>query len=131
VSSCIQLDRRGFITGTATLAFGGALPASLAHESEPLLVVCDRQFAPQADAAGHSRELLWIDGDVTSLWWTTLRPLWASGGARIAGITSAPSLFCLEQLARGARHRVSARQALAASDAIAWIIAPVSSRGFI
>jgi hypothetical protein len=129
MGSDIQLDRRGFITGTAALAFGGAVPASLSIESGSSLAVCDRKLAVHVDVIGHRGDILWIDGDVTSVWWTALRPLWAAGGARVAGITNAPALFCLEQLARGAGHRVIVRRPLNASGGIAWIIAPTSSRG--
>jgi hypothetical protein len=39
------------------------------------------------------------EGDVTDAWLRTLRPAWQRGPAVIAGLTTPPALFCLEQLA--------------------------------
>jgi hypothetical protein len=39
------------------------------------------------------------DGDVTSLWLSTIGPAWRRAPVAIAGLTRPPVLFCLEQLA--------------------------------
>lgn len=39
------------------------------------------------------------DGDVTDLWRNVLEPAWARGREPVAGLTRAPALFVLEQLA--------------------------------
>jgi hypothetical protein len=39
------------------------------------------------------------DGDVTSLWLSSIGPAWRHGPVAIAGLTRPPVLFCLEQLA--------------------------------
>lgn len=132
MQSTFRLDRRAFVTGTAALAASSALLAlNLGTDVRPALFVCDRHCAPQLPAADRPGDILWFNGDVTSVWWNTLRPLWRTGEARVAGVTRAPTLFCLEQLAHGARHRVIARQPLGSSDAIRWIIAPVRSGGLV
>jgi hypothetical protein len=39
------------------------------------------------------------DGDVTTLWLSTIAPAWRRSPVAIAGLTRPPVLFCLEQLA--------------------------------
>ena len=132
MQSTFRLDRRAFVTGAAALAVGTTLPAyCLGSDAQAALFICDRHCATQLAATDRRRDIVWFNGDVTSVWWSTLRPLWHTGEARVAGVTRAPALFCLEQLARSARHRVIARQPLGKSDAIRWIIAPVYSQGFV
>ena len=127
-----RLDRRAFVVGAAALAASSAVPASGLWDDVPTaLILCDRRCAPQIPAADRRRDIVWFNGDVTPVWSNTLRPLWRTGEARVLGVTRAPALFCLEQLARGMRHRVIARQALAGTDAIRWIIAPVSTGGLV
>jgi hypothetical protein len=46
-----------------------------------------------------------IDRDITALWSHDLRPQWVMGGGAIAGMTTACTLFCLEQLAKDHRMR--------------------------
>jgi hypothetical protein len=50
-----------------------------------------------------------LQGDVTALWVRDLEPHWAAGGGAIAGMTTAASLFCLEQLAKDHWMRVIVR----------------------
>ena len=50
-----------------------------------------------------------INGDVTALWVRDLRGQWLAGGGAIAGMTTARTLFCLEQLARDHWMRVVIR----------------------
>jgi hypothetical protein len=98
------------------------------------LVLVDQRFAALRERYAVAGELLLFTGDVTPLWRDRLAPLWKQRGAVIAGLSTAPALFCLEQLARGTRHVVT-RRALAVSPehapeskhgAIAWTIAPVA-----
>jgi len=65
-----------------------------------------RAFGAAAKSAG--RETAALQGDVTAVWRHHLRPHWAEGGA-IAGMTTASSLFCLEQLAKDHWMRVVVR----------------------
>jgi hypothetical protein len=58
-----------------------------------------RAFAAQAAAAG--RMTAAIRGDVTALWYDDLRLQWGAGRGAIAGMTTMPSFFCLQQLAKG------------------------------
>ena len=126
----LRLDRRAFVTGTAALAASAAVPASgLWVDTPTALFLCDRRCALQLPDSDRRRDIVWFNGDVTPVWSGTLRPLWREGEARVIGVTRPSALFCLEQLARGMRHRVISRQALAGTDAIRWVIAPVSSRG--
>jgi hypothetical protein len=130
VRPTLRLDRRAFVSGGAALAASAAMPAAALWDDAPTaLFLCDRRCALQLPASDRHRDIIWFNGDVTPIWSGMLRPLWRSGEARVVGVTQAPALFCLEQLARGMRHRVIARQALPGTDAIRWVIAPVSSRG--
>ena len=65
-----------------------------------------RAFGAAAKSVGRATTAL--QGDVTGLWRHHLRPHWARGGA-IAGMTTASSLFCLEQLAKDHWMRVVVR----------------------
>ena len=82
-----------------------------------------------------------IAGDVTSLWYSELHPLWKQRPVAIAGLTTYGPLFCLERLAWDHGMRVLHRQEHDARDAArndsradtpgepdqtlhAWIIAP-------
>lgn len=65
-----------------------------------------RAFGAAAALAGQSVHAL--QGDVTALWVRHLRPRWGAGGA-VAGMTTASSLFCLEQLAKDHWMRVVVR----------------------
>jgi hypothetical protein len=122
-----HLDRREFVTGAAAIAASSSLSVASASDTHAALFVCDRHCAGQLRGAHHNGNILWFNGDVTPIWWNTLRPLWRSEQTRVIGVTRAPALFCLEQLAHRDRHRVIARQTLRGSDAIGWIIASVSS----
>jgi len=85
-----------------------------------------------------------INGDVTALWLHDLRSHWARGGGAVAGLTTMPALFSLEQMAKDhwlpvtvrilhradagyvAAHRLTAassnwpRLAAALADGAAW-----------
>ncbi len=68
-----------------------------------------RAFGSAAERAGSSVGIADIDGDVTTLWSRELKPLWTAGAAAIAGMTTARTLFCLEQLAKDQWMRVLIR----------------------
>jgi hypothetical protein len=121
-----MLDRRTFLAASVSLT---ALPLTAATE-HPALFVLDRRFAALGATTLHA-EFTFIDGDVTALWRDRLSALWQSGTASVGGVTEAAALFCLEQLARGTGRKVSMRQPIAGTDAVRWVITPVSPRGFI
>jgi hypothetical protein len=60
-------------------------------------------------AARSMADAVAIRGDVTALWSRDLRGEWLAGRGAIAGMTSARSAFCLEQLARDHWMRVIIR----------------------
>lgn len=66
-----------------------------------------------------------MHGDPTAAWLELLDPLWRDGPAHVAGITSAPALFCVEQMAHGHGMRVLERSAAYGNEAlVAWVIGP-------
>ncbi len=68
-----------------------------------------------------------VGGDITALWSLDLRPQWSAGGGAIAGMTTARTLFCLEQLAKDHWMRVVVRAEHAISrghDAAHRVTAP-------
>jgi hypothetical protein len=143
------MDRRHFCVSSAAAVIAGAaadwacglgqtaapagLPSVRVHQ-----FVYDRRY-PAARAFGVAAlqtpsmsGAVAIEGDITALWLRDLRPLWIAGAAAIAGMTTARSLFCLEQLAgehwrrvviraehgipqgRGVTHRLTASEPMAA-----------------
>ncbi len=66
-----------------------------------------RAFGAAAARSGHATAAL--RGDVTGLWLSHLDPHWAGGGGAVAGMTTAASLFCLEQMAKDHWLRVVVR----------------------
>ncbi len=109
------MHRRQFcISGAAVaagLAAGRALPAAIrpidppaVDGPKPYKVIFDARYAASRAyglaAVGAGRMTAAICGDVTALWSTDLRLRWASGRTPIAGMTTAPSFFCLQQLAK-------------------------------
>jgi hypothetical protein len=121
----LSLDRRTFLAGSVALTAGtrlSALPAS------PDLLVLDRRFT-HLGVSSHA-DVAYIQGDVTALWREHLNDLWRASPASVAGVTDAAALFCLEQLARGHGRKVSMRHPIAGTNAVRWVISPVSSRGF-
>jgi hypothetical protein len=75
-----------------------------------------RAFGIGAEFAGCSAGIVAIGGDMTTLWSRDLRPQWSAGGGAIAGMTTARTLFCLEQLAQDHWMRVVIRVEHAISD---------------
>jgi hypothetical protein len=105
------MDRRTFcVTGVAALSGAAAglacLPAMSAPDIPIYKIIHDRRFGAAREfgrAAGGAPSragTVAIDGDITGLWLHDLRLHWSAGGGAIAGMTSARSAFCLEQLAR-------------------------------
>jgi hypothetical protein len=127
VVSRLKFDRRRFVVATAALAASPLLRAGEPSEEETsaTLFLCTRDCAGLLRSSERNGDIIWFNGDVTSLWSSTLRPLWRTGEARVAGVTRPPALFCLEQLARGMRHRVADREFLDEHNAVRWLIAPV------
>src|SRR5271169_4992659 len=111
------MDRRIFCLGSAAAAVCRPDGSAFAGASSGRAIALDRvvfdsryaecrSFAAAARRCGH--EPIAFDGDVTPLW-HELRRQWAAGVAGIAGMTSPPSLFCLEQLAKDHWRRVVIR----------------------
>src|SRR5450631_90245 len=116
------MDRRKFCVSSA--AFAAATAAGLHFrtaideigdsppESRVTLykVIFDARFPASRAfgmaAAGVGRTTAAIRGDVTSLWFGDLRLQWADSRGAIAGMTTQPSFFCLQQLAKDHWMRV-------------------------
>ncbi len=104
------MDRRQFCTaGAAALSLGAGGALSLAIErraaATPLYkaVFDERHAASRAFGAAAARKgvrTAAINGDVTALWLHDLRSHWARGGGAVAGLTTMPALFSLEQMAK-------------------------------
>lgn len=114
--------RREFLEGCAAAAAGLATfqlvtdsaSARVGHGRHELQrVIFDRDFAEARSFASAVRALgiraQAISGDVTSLWYDDLFFQWRAGAVVMAGLTGCSSLFCLEQLAWDAGHRVVLR----------------------
>ena len=119
------MNRRDFvISGTAATAGivlaqlmppaqPGPSPAGAGGPATSLTVIYDarfpaaRSFADGAEGRGYRSRS--IAGDVTSLWFDELQPVWARGDEPVLGMTTAQSLFCLEQLAWNHWKRVVSR----------------------
>jgi hypothetical protein len=121
------MDRRTFcVTGVAALSGAAAGLACLPAMSAPGIpiykIIYDRRFCATREfgrAAGYAPSragTVAIDGDITGLWSEDLRLHWSEGGGAIAGMTSARSAFCLEQLARDHWRRTLIRIEHAALD---------------
>jgi hypothetical protein len=122
--TAFRFGRRAFVLGTAALAASTQLPALAAPAGSPRLVLCDHRYFDCLTAADHAATVAVFDGDLTKLWVENVLPLWRKGPAVIAGVASPAALFCLEQLARGERHRLVARSPLGGS-AVRFRFAPV------
>src|SRR5580658_560711 len=75
-----------------------------------------RAFGAAALDARSSAGIAAIVGDMTALWSRDLRLRWSAGGGAIAGMTTARTLLCLEQLARDHGMRVVIRAEHAISE---------------
>jgi hypothetical protein len=117
------MDRREFCVSSAAAAISGAAaglslvapPASSSSSIRLYKFIYDRRypagraFGTAAEYADTTAGLAAIDGDITSLWSRDLRLHWSAGGGAIAGMTTARTLFCLEQLAQNHWMRVVIR----------------------
>jgi hypothetical protein len=110
------VNRRELCAG-AVLAGVAAATGSLACVLMPRqsfdTVVFDTRFEASRRFAG-----LWampttrrgVAGDINRLWFDEIGPQWSRGGGAIAGMTTAATLFCLEQLAKDHWRRVVMRR---------------------
>lgn len=102
--------------GRLPAAEAAALPWAASTESLRLYkFVYDRRypvaraFGVAAEQAGSNAGTVAIGGDITALWSQDLEPRWCTGDGAIAGMTTARTLFCLEQLASEHWMRVNIR----------------------
>jgi|SRR5271167_594542 len=93
-----------------------AAPPAASSPSAPLYkFVYDRRYSAALSfglAAEQARDVagvVAIGGDITELWSLDLRFQWSAGCGAIAGMTTARTLFCLEQLAKDHWMRVVIR----------------------
>ena len=68
-----------------------------------------RAFGIAAACARSTAATVAIAGDVTALWSRDLKRVWCAGDGAIAGMTTARTLLCLEQLAHDHWMRVAIR----------------------
>jgi len=136
------MKRREFVfagvtaAGTAACALSAVqtatLPAVLdrAHERPWFAVIFDERFAAahafaQA-AAWRGHKVFGYRGDLTAVWQREIEPHWSRRAGALAGMSTAPGLFCLEQLAAQHWLRVvtrSEQRAGAGAPLISWVIA--------
>jgi hypothetical protein len=130
--SCLRdaMDRRKFCLSSIATAISGAaaalaclsaagqgaaLPAASRLSVRLYKFVYDRRYSAAlafGAAAEHAKAIagvVAIDGDITELWSQDLRLQWSAGSGAIAGMATARSLFCLEQLAKDYWMRVAIR----------------------
>ena len=108
----------GVVAALGVAALGAAGPAEAERPRSvpgrlPHKVIVDKRFQ-ESCGFGYAAAQLGcavqpISGDVTSLWFNELQPLWARGEGEIVGMTTQASLMCLEQLAWNQWMRVAAR----------------------
>ncbi len=79
----------GLLQQRTALALGGVVIDSRHAQS--------RAFGEHV--AGRAPLLTTHDGDMTALWLADIAPAWSRKPVALAGLTEAPALFCLEQLA--------------------------------
>lgn len=114
---------------TTPLLVGLPHAAKAAMPQAPDGFVIDRRFPLSLSADVGTARLFQVDGDVTTLWYETLDPLWRKPGFVLGGVTGKDVLFVLETLAPDRGRRVISRRHLpTATDdegPVAWVIAPV------
>jgi hypothetical protein len=141
-----MIDRRAFvqrgIAGAALALFGTGFGSAAAKANimacrvgELHVAIFDRRFAAGRHFArrmeAQSVTTRAITGDVTSIWFHELHPLWRQRSVAIAGLTTYAPLFCLERLGWDHGLRVLQRDQLDAGAAnepdqllYSWIIGP-------
>ena len=97
-----------------------AIPAPAAR-----VVIFDTRFAAAREfgafaGAGATRH--GISGDITPVWHALLDTDWLRSGGPIVGMTTAASLFCLEQLVADRFWRTTSRQSR--DELMVWAMAP-------
>jgi hypothetical protein len=130
--SCLRdaMNRRKFCLSSIATAISGAAvgagcppaaaqTAALPAASKPIAplykFVFDRRYSAASAfgvAAEHAKAIagvVAIEGDITELWSQDLRLQWSTGSGAIAGMATARTLFCLEQLAKDHWMRVAIR----------------------
>ena len=127
-----MITRRDVIKwGVVAPALLGGTQAAFAKVPEGLdALVLDDRFSLDDEGTMRAPKLYHIDGDVTSLWYEVLDPVWRKRGFMLGGITGRDALFVLETLAADRGRRVVSRKALPARDGqgegpVSWVIAPV------
>jgi len=113
------MNRREFVAASSAVAAAigcPRLPAATRAGSPGLdvsWVLFDRRFGPSrafGSAAADLRQRIYgIEGNVTEFWTEHLDALWRTGTGAVAGMTTAASLVCLEQLAAQHWFRVIGR----------------------
>jgi hypothetical protein len=115
-----DMNRREFVAASSAVAAALACRSSpagtLAESRVPFDVACvlfDQRFEASrafgSAALRLNQRVYGIDGDVTALWTERLDPLWSGGSGAVAGMTTATSFVCLEQLAAQHWFRVIGR----------------------
>jgi hypothetical protein len=132
------MNRRKFCLTSAAAAISGAAagsfclpalgqtdsatPAAEAPRVRLYKFIYDRRFSAgrsfglAAERALSTAGTVAIGGDITALWASDLRLRWSAGDGAVAGMTTAASLFCLEQLAKEHWMRVVIRAEHAISE---------------
>ena len=134
-------DRRAFIQSGVSLVALAALPLPIALASfggpsfagsldERSLVVVDRNLPASAvlaaEAAAADCRVLGFDNDIARLWMSEIEPRLRTGPLRIAGHTSAATLFCLETLAQD--YGAHAVRRVPEVQGVTWLIATSPAR---
>jgi hypothetical protein len=123
------MNRRKFCLTSAAAAISGAAaglscltPAAAASSVRLYRFIYDRRysasraFGAAAERARSTAGVAAIGGDVTALWSRDFRLQWSAGGGVIAGMTTARTLLCLEELAKDHWMRVVIRAEHAISE---------------
>jgi hypothetical protein len=125
----------GVAAGLSCLPAAGQKTSAMPATAAPILPIykfiydrrysAGRAFGAAAEGMRSTAGIVAIDGDITALWSRDLRAHWSTEGGAIAGMTSARSLFCLEQLAKDHWMRVviRAEHALEAHGVTHWVTA--------
>ncbi len=114
-------------SGSTTLSAGGEMPPASRPSIRIYKFIYDhrypagRAFGAAAEHAPSTAGTVATGGDITAFWSRDLRTEWTAGGGVIAGMATARTLFCLEQLAKDHWMRVliRAEHAISAGHEIA------------
>ena len=102
-----MLNRRELLRNGITVSVLNGLPIGITHSVPPVCSaagVIDRRLTGAIEMTRRLRQstdhLHFFSGDPGLLWMNTIEPALRTEPMRIAGFTSAPTLFCLQYLAR-------------------------------